>query len=124
MATLNATIKVTSADITKDSLSLSNLKSYTVNTGGILTKNITATTEGAAVKVFESTEHDAGTKIFLHNKNATRTLKIKLTASTTHEMTLAPGAWAFFPWRAAVDITVFASAAGGTILEYGAFAQV
>ena len=118
MATLNATAKFTSTDITKDSLLLENLKTYTVNTGGILTKNITVNAEGSAVKIFESDDHASGTKILLHNKSTTLTIKIKLTAASTHEMTLAPGAWAFFPWKAAVDITAFASATTGAILEY------
>ena len=61
------------------------------------------------------------TKVYLRNlETTTKIVRFKCTGDTNHEITLKPLQWAFFPWTAADDIKVFASAAN-TRIEYGTF---
>ena len=64
--------------------------------------------------------------IYLRNKNTdTVDLYISYEASGTGGegawTKLKAGEWAFFPWMAAVNLRVYASAGTGCILEYGVF---
>jgi hypothetical protein len=134
MATLKTTLVLGSEEVTSVvDLITSIKKDLAIKEGGILVTEIDATTEGTAETILTACDYvGAGgeTKIYVYlkNKHATNTLKVKLSGTTDHQITLAPGEAAFFPWLVKcteenptdLDIKVFASGID-TTLEYGAF---
>ena len=121
MGTLKTTVTLSSSDLTTANLASSTVKDLTVTQGGILLKEVEATTDGAAVLLLGQADHAEGTKVYIRNKHASNTLNVKFTATVAQvDLVIGAGEWAFFPWKAAVDITVWASAAD-TMVEYGTF---
>jgi len=126
MATLKATSEINANNLTSQSSLFSKIaSSMTINQGGILVDNITEVV-GAPKVLLTAANYATGTKVFLHNKGALN-LYISFEASgATGQgawIKLLPGVWSFFPWNAAVNLRVYASAGTGCILEYGVFEE-
>lgn len=123
MATLNLTSTINSTGLTSDAIAINVLNSATVNTGGISRKNITAVVGGTAEVVAAHADHSAGSYVYLKNAGALNLfIKTEAGANTIFNIYLAPGDWAMFPWSAdTANITCYASAATGCLLEYGVF---
>ena len=124
MATLKATLEINANNLTtQQSLSNQIVSNLTVTQGGILAENITAVVGGPA-DLLLAANYAGGTKVYLKNAGALN-LFISLEASgNTGEgawIKLLPGTWSFFPWEAAANMRVYASAGTGCILEYGVF---
>tara|TARA_B100000287_G_C20392943_1_gene686424 strand:+ start:187 stop:582 length:396 start_codon:yes stop_codon:yes gene_type:complete len=125
MATTTAQVKLTSADLASDSLSID--VTSTLTDAGVTT-GITDST-GIAVKKLVSnsttyTIHDAAdstdnkaAKAFIYNKSTTATDYITVDLGTVAMGRLYAGDWAFFPYAGLVDITVQGSA-NNMMVEY------
>ena len=130
MATLNLTSTITSSGLTSDVISSTVLKTATVDVGGITRENITATSAGSANILFTAADWTptATKSVYVYVKNAHTSNWVKLiftTTDTQHEMYIAAGQWALFPWTGSVgpggvNIEAFASA-NPTLIEYGVF---
>jgi len=121
MATVKLTSTIASTDLTSDNLSSVVLKSATVTQGGIVRDNIIAVKGGPATLIAHS-EHSAGAYVYLKNAGSLN-LSFKMTAGAgDHDIHLLPGSWGLFPWAANTnDITVYAAAADGCLVEYAVF---
>ncbi len=137
MATTNATITLSSSDLTGDALALSTSSTLTKGdtvtgldqTTGVARKTFTSTDE---VVIFDETEYTAtapGFKVYLRNPStvATEYFTIKIgdgsaTPAVTYENMgrLYAGDWTFFPWDADTnsDIIIKPSVATAMTLEY------
>lgn len=120
MATIQATLNITSADATSEALAISQTDAITVtnpiqNTSRVEVLSVSATVLVSAAKA-------AITYVYL--KNADVTNSIDMAEATTNVVfgTLGPEEWAFFPVSASVGLEVTASAAT-VILEYGFWTQ-
>tara|TARA_R110000787_G_scaffold279645_1_gene389853 strand:- start:445 stop:810 length:366 start_codon:yes stop_codon:yes gene_type:complete len=120
MGILQAKIDITSSDLLNTPLALNTTRNLTVTQGGILLKEIDAVSDGTSVVLIAQADHAEGTKVYIRNRHAANTLNVKFVAANQIDLVIAPGQWTFFPWKAAVDLKVWASAAD-TIVEYGTF---
>lgn len=120
MATLKTSVSLSSTDLTTGTLSSSTVKDITVTKGGILVKEIDGTAHTDAVVLLTASEHDEGTKVYIKNTHASNVVYVKFTAGTTSELHIPAGGWAFFGWKAAVDMKIWPSA-DNTFVEYGTF---
>tara|TARA_R110002020_G_scaffold2532_3_gene12134 strand:+ start:311 stop:676 length:366 start_codon:yes stop_codon:yes gene_type:complete len=121
MATLSAKITLTSTDLLSDSLSFSVDNSLTVTTGGLERTSLTATTSGAAVTLYAAASYAASSYIYLKNTDSTTTDYVHVRISSADQIRLKGGEWAWIPWEAAVDVTVYVTTSG-TVLEHAIFA--
>jgi len=127
MATVTATITLTATNLTTDSLSTTVLNTVTgVKTGGIHIKRFIETTAGDAQELAEEDSWAGTCYVYLRNADATGIISVLIGSTSTAYMILAPGEWAWFPWRAddGDDIDIFQNIAeddSGTLLEYGLF---
>ena len=119
MATLKTTLTLGSTipnNVVSSTLLTTIKKDNTVSAGGVLALKVDAVTEATAVTILTASYHTIGTKVYLRNlETTTKIVRFKCTGDTNHEITLKPLQWAFFPWTAADDIKVFASAANTRI---------
>jgi hypothetical protein len=120
MATLTAKLDLSVSGITSDAISFTGLsQTKTVLAGGITSRTITDTAT-AGETIVEQTYYAEGTMIYLKNRG-TENINIELSAGVT-EIVLGGGEWAFFPWKAAVDMKAFSTAGGDDpVLEVGIF---
>lgn len=133
MATITATINLTSPDISGDPLNLSKTATLTKagsNTGldqftGITTvvyaaaqtaKNIVAAADYAAT----TTSH----KVYIKNSSTGTSdfVTVEVGGSNVLMGMLYPGDWCFFPYDGTLDIDIDTSAVGMKV-EYGVFSQ-
>lgn len=129
MATLNVTCTTTASGLTSDVISSVVAKSANITTGGIQRVSITAEEASKAVLLDASTFPTYATtkSTYVYIKNAgpleIRLSFLNITANDQNaEVSLASGDWMLFPWRSAVDITVYQFGGSGTgIVEYGVF---
>lgn len=124
MAQLNLTSSITAAGLTSDTISSTVQKIATVSQGGVSRTSITAVVAGTPEVIGAHAAHAAGTYVYLKNADTVRTIYIKVGAGATavNDITLLPGAWAMFPWGATTtDISAYASANNGSLLEFGFF---
>ena len=121
MATVTATLGVSVSDISSDPIDFSGLsQTKTVLAGGITSRTIDETSSGAATVIVDQSHYAEGTMIYLKNRG-TENINIELSAGAT-EIVLGGGEWAFFPWKAAVDMKAFSTAGGDVpVLEVGIF---
>jgi len=120
MATLTATITLTSGDLTTDSLSSTTTNSLTVTEGGVQRKNITGTSAGAGHTIAANGEYATGTYVYLRNCDTTASDYLYVTMSTGDHLIIQGGEFAWLPWSTAADIKVHAQTTD-TVLEYGIF---
>ena len=120
MATLTAKLDLSVSGITSDAISFTGLtQTKTVLAGGITSRTITDTAT-AGETIVEQAHYAEGTMIYLKNRG-TENVNIELSAGAT-EIVLGGGEWAFFPWKAAVDMKAFSTAGGDVpVLEIGIF---
>jgi len=127
MATTNATLTLTSADLTGDALSLST--TTTLTTSNSATTGLDETT-GVARKNFDSAvtneslilAADYGTganKIYIKNNSTTasNSVQIELGSSNLVLGKLYGGDWAFFPYEGTNDIDITTSGSN-VVVEY------
>jgi len=125
MATTTATITINSADLTGDSLALS--QTATLTTAGFLT-GLTQTTgvgrkttsSTSANTLFASANYtaDAANKIYIKNTSSSATEYITLTVGTQDVGRLYAGDWAFLPWDASADFKYTPSVPTSLTVEY------
>ena len=133
MATITATLNLTSPDITGDPLNLSKTVTLTKagsNTGldqftGITTV-VYAAAQTAANIVAAAAYADTTTshKVYIKN-SATGTsdfVTVELGGSNVLMGRLYPGDWCFFPYDGTLDVDIDTSAVGMKV-EYGVFSQ-
>jgi hypothetical protein len=125
MATTTATITINSADLTGDSLALS--QTATLTTAGFLT-GLTQTT-GVGRKttfstsqntLFASASYTANTanKIYIKNTSSLATEHITLSVGAQDVGRLYAGDWAFLPWDAGADFRYTPSVNTSMTVEY------
>lgn len=127
MATTNATLTLTSADLTGDALSLST--TTTLTTSNSATTGLDETT-GVARKNFDSavtnellvaaTDYGTGAnKIYIKNNSTTasNSVQIELGSSNLVLGKLYGGDWAFFPYEGTNDIDITTSGSN-VVVEY------
>ena len=126
MATVKATITLTSTDLLTDSLSTNVLTTLTgINTGGLHIKRYVGTAAGSSQELGEENAWAGTCYVYMRNASATGNISVLIGSAADSHISLAPGEWAFFPWRAddGDDIDIFQSLSSsvGTLLEYGLF---
>jgi hypothetical protein len=120
MATIQATLNITSADATSEALALSPTKAITVTTPIQNTSQIEVTAVSAEVLV--PAAKAAITYVYLRNTDATNSLDLAEAATNVSFGTLGPEEWAFFPVKASVGLEITASAST-VVAEYGFWTQ-
>jgi hypothetical protein len=130
MATTTATLTLSSADLTGDTLSLSTTSTLTKadsltgldQTSGVGRKTTTATTEVTLFAAASYTD-DKSHKIYIRNTATTATEYVLVKVGGTEVGRLYAGDWMFFPWNADTtatdaDITYTPSVATDMTVEY------
>jgi len=125
MATLTASITLTSTDLLTDSLSLTVSNNLTVLQGGIFRSTVIATSTGAtATTIYTADDYAAPCYIYIKNTDATTTDYLYVYDDTSTgdpvELKLSGGEWAWLPTNADKTLRVYA-ATTGTVVEYGIF---
>tara|TARA_R100000789_G_scaffold91191_1_gene89096 strand:- start:679 stop:1068 length:390 start_codon:yes stop_codon:yes gene_type:complete len=125
MATLTASITLTSTDLLTDSLSLTVSNNLTVLQGGIFRSTVIATAAGGtATTIYTADDYAAPCYIYIKNTDATTTDYLYVYDDTSTgdpvELKLSGGEWAWMPTNADKTLRVYA-ATTGTVVEYGIF---
>lgn len=120
MATITATLNITSSDATSESLAISQTDAITVtnpvvNTARESVDTVSATTLVASGKA-------AITYLYLKNTDATNTLTIRTASASAPYADLSAGEWAFFPVKGTIGCEVIA-VGGPVVAEYGYWTQ-
>jgi hypothetical protein len=119
MATIQATLNITSSDATSESLAISQTDAITVTNPVINTGRESVDTVAATVIV--PTSKAAITYLYIKNTDGSHVVTVRTGASVDYA-DLSAGEWAFFPIKAAVGCEVIASGAP-VIIEYGYWTQ-
>jgi hypothetical protein len=130
MATLNLTSSISATGLTTDIIaSTVFLANANITTGGIQRVSTTAVKASKAVLLDASAFPDPTntTSVYLYVKNVgpniVRLSVLNETGSNDEaEISLSSGTWMMFPWASATDITMYQTAAGTAVVEYGVFA--
>lgn len=131
MATTTATLTLSSADLTGDTLSLSTTATLTKadsltgldQTSGVGRKTTTATSEVTLFAAASYTD-DKSHKIYIRNTATTATEYVLIKVGGTEIGRLYAGDWMFFPWNADTtpatdaDVTYTPSVATDMTVEY------
>ena len=118
MATINATLNITSSDATSEALAISQTTAITVTNPVINTGRESVTTSPT---IIVPAEKAATTYLYLKNTDATNSIDLAAAGGASFG-TLAPTEWGFFPVKASVGFQATASAST-VILEYGYWTQ-
>lgn len=118
MATTTAQVKLTSADISSDSLSIDVTATLTdsgVSTGitdctGIGVKKLVASATTYTIHDAADFEDNKAAKVFIYNKSTNPVEYVTVDLGTVKMGDLYAGDWAFFPYAGLVDVTVQGSA--------------
>tara|TARA_Y100000588_G_scaffold312535_1_gene339259 strand:- start:485 stop:877 length:393 start_codon:yes stop_codon:yes gene_type:complete len=129
MATLNLTSTIAASGLTTDELSSTVLlTNASITTGGIQRVSTTAVKASKAVLLDASTFPNPTntTSVYLYVKNVgPKTIRLSVLNETGNneesEISLTAGTWMMFPWAAATDVTMYQTAAGTSVVEYGVF---
>jgi hypothetical protein len=129
MATLNLTSTIAASGLTTDELSSTVLlTNASITTGGIQRVSTTAVKASKAVLLDASTFPNPTntTSVYLYVKNiGPNTIRLSVLNETgsneESEISLTAGTWMMFPWAAATDVTMYQTAAGTSVVEYGVF---
>lgn len=120
MATIQATLNITSSDATSEALNLPQTKAITV-TNPIQNTSRIDISAGAAETIIPASKA-ATTYVYLKNTDNTNSLDLAEAATSVSFGTLGPEEWAFLPIKASVGLEIDASASTVT-LEYGIWTQ-
>lgn len=120
MATITATLNITSSDATSESLAISQTDAITVTNPVVNTARESVDTATATVLV--DSGKAAITYLYIKNTDATNTLTIRTAAASTAYADISAGEWAFFPIKGTVGCEVIASG-GPVVAEYGYWTQ-
>jgi len=120
MATLQATLNITSPDATSEQLAISQTDAITVTNPVQNTSRIDVGSVSAEVLI--PAAKAATTYVYLKNTAATNSLDLAEAATSVSFGTLDPGEWAFLPVKASVGLELTASAST-VVLEYGLWTQ-
>ena len=116
MATIQATLNITSSDATSENLAIAQTNAITVGNPVQNTSRIDITSGSPVVLV--AAAKASVTYVYLKNVDATNNLDLAEAATSISFGTLLPGEWAFLPVKALVGLEVDA-VAGTAELEYG-----
>jgi hypothetical protein len=120
MATIQATLNITSADATSEALAISQTGAITITNPVQNTSRDTIIAASATVIV--PAAKATVTYVYLKNTDATNDLDLAEAATNVSFGTLGPSEWAFFPVKASVGLEITASA-GTVVAEYGFWTQ-
>ena len=112
MATLTATLTLTSTDATTDQLAFSVTDSLSI-TQKVIAPSRVATSTGD-LTLFASGSYS---RSYVYLKNIDGSIAMDIDFGTTASFNIKPGEFAFFPWHASQNIVVAADS-GTPILEY------
>ena len=115
MATLTATLTLTSTDATTDQLAFSVTDSLSI-TQKVIAPSRVATSTGD-LTLFASGSYS---RSYVYLKNMDDTIAMDVDFGSTASFNIRPGEYAFFPWHASQNIVVAADS-GTPILEYAIF---
>tara|TARA_B100001123_G_C15321746_1_gene1028160 strand:+ start:491 stop:865 length:375 start_codon:yes stop_codon:yes gene_type:complete len=122
MATVKSTLKLTSTDLTTDSLDVTVLNTLTsIVTGGLHRRKLWGTATGSQEELAEETHYAGSAYVYVKNCQSGTTDNVYLEIGGADNMVLAPGEWAWFPWSAAGDDINAYATTQGSIIEYGIF---
>ena len=133
MATITATLNLTSPDISGDPLNLSKTATLTKagsNTGLDQFTGITTVVYAAAqtatniVAAADYADTTTAHKVYIKNSatGSSDFVTVELGGSNVFMGRLYPGDWCFFPYDGTLDVDIDTSAVG-MIVEYGVFSQ-
>tara|TARA_R110000787_G_scaffold92815_1_gene194978 strand:- start:622 stop:1020 length:399 start_codon:yes stop_codon:yes gene_type:complete len=126
MAELNLNIKLTSSDLTTDSLSIdADMTISSLNVGGLAKRVALKVTGVDHEELVEENHYQEGAVVYVNNTGTVTGAAgmISLEVGGKIIVSLAAGEWALFPWSAGQsgdDINVSAGTAGN-LLEWGVF---
>jgi len=119
MATIQATLNITSSDATSESLAISQTDAITVTNPVINTGRESVDTVAATVII--PAAKSAITYLYIKNTDGANVITLRTGASVAYA-DLGAGEWGFFPVKATVGCEVIASG-GAVIVEYGYWTQ-
>jgi len=119
MATITATLNITSADATSEALAIAQTDTITITTP--LTNTARESVDTVSATVLIPAAKAAITYLYLKNADTTNPLTIRTGASVPYAV-LGAGEWGFFPVQASVGCEVIATGSA-VIAEYGYWTQ-
>tara|TARA_R100001015_G_C4615620_1_gene171634 strand:+ start:211 stop:603 length:393 start_codon:yes stop_codon:yes gene_type:complete len=129
MATVNATLTITSSDLTTDAISLSVLNTLSSATlGGVSRIKLETTAVSGATVLANAAKYTEGARVWLYNPSTTTdgTERIYVTLNENDgTIVLKGGDWAIIPWSGTTRTTDKNLEAWGqtadAIIEFGVF---
>ena len=124
MATVKATLTLTSTDLTSDNLSVTNTQNMTCTQGGIIRYAVTATSSGAASTLYTANDQTGPVYLYLKNTDTTAADYVYIftdDSDDTNFVQLRGGEWCFLTLNDAATYKCYVATAE-TIIEYGVFA--
>ena len=113
MATMVASITLTSTDVTTDELALSVTDSLTISNKVIAPSRVNTSTGDLTLVASSSYSRS-----YVYLKNVDDTIAMDVDFGSTASFNIRPGEFAFFPWHGSQNIVVAADS-GTPVLEYG-----
>lgn len=124
MATVKATITLTSSDITSDALSLTHSQTMTLTQGGIMRYSVTGTSAGAASTLYTGNDQTGPVYMWIKNTDGTGTDYAYIftdDADDTNFIKLGGGEACWITLNKEATYKCYVQTAE-TIIEYGIFA--
>jgi hypothetical protein len=124
MATVKATLTISSTDITSDVMDVTATESLTLTQGGIMRYSVTGTATGTAYTLYTANDQTGPVYMYLKNTDTTGTDYLNVFLDSSDLKTIVKLKGGEFAWLTIADAQtykVFATTAE-TIIEYGIFA--
>ena len=124
MATVKATLTLSSSDITSDVMDVTATESLTLTQGGIMRYSVTGTASGTAYTLYTANDQSGPVYMYLKNTDTTATDYIYVytdDSDDTNFIQLKGGEWAWLTLNDGATYKVWAATAE-TVIEYGIFA--
>jgi len=124
MATVKATLTLTSTDLTSDNLSVTNTQNMTLTQGGITRYSVTGTSAGAASTLYTANDQTGPVYLYLKNTDTTAADYVYIftdDSDDTNFVKLGGGEAIWLTLNKEATYKCYVQTAE-TIIEYGVFA--
>ena len=124
MATVKATITLTSSDLTSDALSLTHSQTMTLTQGGITRYAVTGTAVGAATTLYTGNDQAGPVYMWIKNTDATATDYVYVFVDNADDTVVVQLKGGEATWLGLNDAATYKCfvATAETVIEYGIFA--
>ena len=124
MATVKATITLTSSDLTSDALSLTHNQTMTLTQGGITRYAVTGTAVGTSTTLYTANDQAGPVYMWIKNTDTTATDYVYVFVDNTDDTNVLQLKGGEAAWLALNDAATYKCwvATAETVIEYGIFA--